>query len=228
MDFLFKIRSRSVLFLLIAWAALVSVMLFHYSVGARGIYLEMGDKLAWKEGIIPACRGRILDKNGKAIAWTEKYFDLLLCGTKKMDVERENEILGEVSALLTVDPRKINNESILLKRNLSPEEIVMLDMMTNKFPELKIIPRDERRCIDYNRVRSLVGNVKTEDGQMNGLTGLEHKYDTTLSGSDGVYVVMLDKQGNWIRGTWKVLRKPRPGKDLILEKSIEELKKENP
>lgn len=228
MDFLFRGRSRTVLFLLIAWATLVSFMLFHYSVGARGKYLEMGDKLAWKEGIVPACRGRILDKDGKPLAWTEKYFDLLLLGAKKMNIERENEILSELGGLFPVEPRKINEESILLKRNLSPEEIIMLEMLTSRFPELKIIPRDERRCIDYSRVRSLVGTVKIEDGLMSGISGLEREYDSLLSGSDGVYVVMLDKGGNWVRGTWKILKKPRPGKDLLLQKSVEELKKDNP
>lgn len=228
MDVLFRTRSRTVLFLLIAWATLVSFMLFHYSVGSRGKYLEMGDKLAWKEGTVPASRGRILDKDGKPLAWTEKYFDLFLYDTKKMNIERENEILRELGGLLSVEPRKINEENILLKRNLSPEDIIMLEMLITKFPELKIIPRDERRCIDYNRVRSLVGNVKAENGLISGVSGLEREYDTVLSGSDGTYVVMLDKEGTWVRGTWKILKKPRPGKDLILQQSVEELKKDNP
>lgn len=228
MDFLFRIRSRIVLFLLIAWAALVSAMLFHYSVSARGKYLDMGDKLAWKEGTIPACRGRILDKDGKILAWTEKYFDLFMGGAKKMSIERENEILSSLSELVEIEPRKVDEETILLKKNLSPEEIIMLDVFMNKFPELKILPRDERRCIDYSRVRSLVGHVTIEDGRIDGASGLEHKYDKILSGREGSYVVMLDKQGNWIRGTWKIVCKPQSGKDVVLEKSVEELKKENP
>ena len=226
MDFLFRIRSRTVLFLLILWAGLASAILFHYSVSARGKYLDMGDKLAWKEGTIPAPRGRIFDKDGKALAWTEKYFDLFLISAKNMNIQRENEILSELAGLLISEPRKIDEETVLLKKNLSPEEIVLLDMMVSKYPELKIMPRNERRYIDYSRVRTILGNVRLEDGRMSGNSGLEHKYDKALSGSEGFYVVMLDKQGNWVRGTWKLLRKPRPGNDLILEKSVEELKKE--
>ena len=228
MDFLFRIRSRTVLFLLILWAGLASAMLFHYSVSARGKYLDMGDKLAWKEGTIPAPRGRILDKDGKALAWTEKYFDLLLISTRNMNIQRENEILSELAGLLVSEPRKIDEETVLLKKNLSPEEIVLLDMVIGKYPELKIASRNERRYIDYSRVRTILGNVKVEDGRLSGTCGLEHKYDKMLSGSEGFYVVMLDKQGGWVRGTWKLLRKPRQGNDLILEKSVEELKKENP
>ncbi|OGV39111.1 MAG: hypothetical protein A2020_13530 [Lentisphaerae bacterium GWF2_45_14] len=228
MDFLFKIRSRVVLCFLVLWSVAVSITLFHYTVSARGKYLEMGDKLAWKEGIIPSVRGRILDKNKKILAWTEKYFDLFLTGAGYIEIRRENEMMAELADIIVLEPIKINSKTMLLKKNLSPEEIILIDMIVSKYPEFKIIPRDERRTIDYSRVRSIIGTVKIEDNMMIGVNGLERTHNRLLSGSDGLYVVMLDKQGNWVRGTWKLLRKPKPGKDLILESNVEELRRQMP
>jgi cell division protein FtsI/penicillin-binding protein 2 len=92
-----------------------------------------------------------------------------------------------------------------------------------KYRGLKIVPRLERRYVDYPEVRKVLGKVGIRDGKYHGIEGVEQEYDSELIGEDGIYVVMLDRYRNWIPGTWKLKAEMQPGKDVKLENSLEDI-----
>lgn len=223
----FRFRAKILLALLALWGALASFKLFYYTVYARQKYLRMGSRLAWREGGIPAGRGRILDKNKVPLAWNEKFFDLWLADKVPAYCEKELLMrLKEIFPSLGDKTLNLSNTSKALIKNLTPEQILSLNDLLNAYPFLKIMPRVERRRIDYPEIKRFLGETSQKDGMITGVSGIEAKFNDKLSGQEGAYIVMLDSKGRWIRGTWTLLKKPEPGSDLTLEKSYGELLKE--
>lgn len=226
---MFKNRNRIIIAVFIIWAFFITFRLFYYTAYSREHYLEEGNKNAWRSGTIPAARGRILDKNGLALAWTQRYHDLVievypdLC---RSNLELLRELNGKLHGLVP-DEKKEK----YVKRGLVPSEISFLRDYITKYRGVKIIPRLERRYVDYPEVRKILGKVDCYQGKYYGLDGAEQKYDTELNGTDGVYIVMLDRLRNWIPGTWKLKTEMVPGKDVTLDNSLEDIictqKKEN-
>lgn len=218
---MFKNRNRIIITVFIIWAFFITFRLFYYTSYSRDYYLEEGNRNAWRSGIIPAARGRILDKNGLALAWTRRYHDLLI--DVYPDLCRSNstlisELIGKIQGL-TPDEKKER----YVKKGLSPSEISLLRDYISKYRGVKIIPRLERMYVDYPEVRKVLGKVEVYDGKYYGIDGAERKYDSELNGTDGMYIVMLDRYRNWIPGTWKLKTEMLPGKDVILEDSLEEI-----
>ena len=112
----------------------------------------------------------------------------------------------------------------VIVRNLSPETMDTIRERMSGIASFVVKPRLERRYVDYREVRELLGNVrKTENGGMTGFSGLEKENDAALSGTDGEYSVMIDRNGNIIRGTLNLEKEMLPGKDIYLESSIGEI-----
>lgn len=220
----FKILASRLLWCILVWAILASCWLFYYSVSARQKYIELGNKIAVRQGVYYAGRGRILDKNDRVLAWSEKYFDLYLMSSeddpniRSMTLRKVTEILPDAAL------HRVKDSDFLLKREISPEKIIALEPLLTKFPDLKIFPRTERKVVDYMEVRNYIGRVESRDGNQHGVSGIEKEYDSILAGTGGVYEVMLDRHKNWVQGTWLLKRKAVSGNDVKLDVSLEEIK----
>jgi len=214
-------RNRIIIAVFLMWAFLITCRLFYYTVYSRDHYLEEGNKHAWRSGVIPAARGRILDKNGQPLAWTQRYYDLVidiypdLC---RANTKLVGELRSRISGLIPDDKREK-----YAKKNLTPSEILVLKDYLMKYQGVKIVPRMERQYVDYPEVRKVVGSVDSNEGCFFGVKGAEQKFEHELRGIDGVYQVMLDRNRNWIPGTWKLKTEMRPGSDVKLEYSLEEI-----
>ena len=220
----FQIRAVRILWIILIWAILASCWFFYYSVLARQKYLEMGNRLAMRQGYYYAGRSRILDKNDRVLAWSERYFDLyLMCSEEdpniqQMSLDKVREILPDAAFI------RVKEAVFLLKREVPPEKIIELEPLLTKFPDLKILPRTVRKVVDYMEVRNYVGYVELKDGRPFGVSGIEKEYDSRLTGTMGVYEVMLDRHKNWVPETWRLKSKAVPGKDVKLGLSLEEIK----
>jgi len=221
----FQSRATRILWIILVWAILASCWFFYYSVFARQKYLELGNKLAMRQGNYYAGRGRILDKNDRVLAWSERYFDLyLMCSEEdpniqEMTLDKVKEILPEAAFF------RVKEAVFLLKREVPPEKIIALEPLLIKFPDLKILPRTVRKVVDYAEVRSYIGHVELQqEGRATGISGIEKECDSDLAGSMGIYEVMLDRHKNWVPGTWQLKSKAVPGKDVKLDLSLEEIK----
>jgi cell division protein FtsI/penicillin-binding protein 2 len=207
---------------ILAWAVTAAAALFYNAVHARERHIETGEKLAWRQGVFPASRGRILDKNGKTLAWSERFFDLYL--EKEPEGQaRRNALRAELKTVLGGYYEESQGGMAPIKKALPPETVSALSGLLSTYPELKLMSRVERRCIDYPEVREYIGRAETRDGVMAGVSGAELALDKQLRGENGSYVVMLDKNNHWVSGTWKLGRDARNGLDITVDKSLEEI-----
>ncbi|MFA6101771.1 MAG: hypothetical protein WCV67_01685 [Victivallaceae bacterium] len=221
----FKLRAVRLLWCILIWAVLASCWLFYYSVFARQKYIELGNKIAVRQGTYYAGRGRILDKNDRVLAWSEKYFDLYLISLEE-DPNIRSMILRKVTEIMPEAAlHRVKDSVFMLKREMSPEKIIALEPLLTKFPDLKILSRTERKVVDYAEVRNYIGRVEFKDGNQHGVSGIEKDYDSVLSGIGGIYEVMLDRHKNWVQGTWLLKRKAVSGNDVKLDVSIEDIKR---
>jgi penicillin-binding protein 2 len=220
----FKLQAARLLWCILIWAVLASCWFFYYSVFARQKYIELGNKIAVRQGTYYAGRGRILDKNDRVLAWSEKYFDLYLMSSEDDPNIRSMVVCKVAEIFPDAALHRVKDSNFLLKREISPEKILALEPLLTKFPDLKIFPRTERRVVDYAEVRNYIGRVEFKDGNQLGVSGIEKDYDNILAGTCGIYEVMLDRHKNWVQGTWLLKRKAVPGNDVKLDVSLEEIK----
>ena len=222
----FKKRSGIILTLLLLWGILAAVQMVYYSYWNRERLLEESRYLAWREGEIPAMRGTICDRSGIKLAWTELSHDLIL-SKRDLKPERCTQLFAELGKIFEKPlPAEEEKEQILLKRNLSPGEILKLKTLLQRYPELEIAPNPRRLSLDYPEIREQIGRTGNRNGREQGISGWEAQYEQELSGTPGVFRVMLDRKGAWVPGTIEILRQPIPGKDVRVPLSVREVRKE--
>lgn len=216
-------RARILLLALFAWAALVVVRHGYFAVQARDRLLAGGADMAWRRGVIPAPRGRIVDRVGQPLAWTERQYDLWL---ERMPEQpsRQRRLAGSLAELLGGDLPQLAQQACL-RRNLTPDEINALAIHLSRYPELRVIPRFPRIAVDYAAVRQHIGDVAVlDESGVTGISGWEREYNPTLRGHDGEYVVMCDRLGNWLPGTWREVTPMMPGEDVAVDAFLAELR----
>ena len=191
---------------------------WYVAVPGRGKYIAFGENMARRTVTIPAVRGRILDADGVALAWSEHFYDL--------ESTAPGGRLGddELAALKKVIPN-MSSKGKKLRRNLTPGEVMSLEELIRSGVRVKISVRNERIVIDSPEIRRRVGAVRMENGVMRGVSGWEKEFDRELAGSSGRMSVMLDSEHNWIRSSVKVLKPMVKGGDVRLKQSLRELEK---
>jgi cell division protein FtsI/penicillin-binding protein 2 len=221
---IFKKRATLLILGAVAWALIAVGYLFHFAYINQEKYINAGVKLAMRKGYYSAGRGRILDKNGIPLAWSERFFDLVILKhpelpkfQKKLD-DKLQHIFQDIKPCTSVAPFSV------IYYNIPPNKIAVLERIIHEFPDLKIIPRTERVVVDYPGIKKAIGKVQMRDGLLCGINGIELQFDQTLTGQVGSYTVMLDRHKNFINGTWKLVKKAKAGEDIILTSSCAELK----
>jgi cell division protein FtsI/penicillin-binding protein 2 len=221
---IFKKRATLLMAGVVIWTLIAANYLLYFSYLNRTKYLNAGHKLAMRQGYYSAGRGRILDKNGLPLAWSERFFDLFLFKPpaqprfKKMLDNKLHHILPNIKPCSTVSSFSV------IYYDIPPNKIPQLEQIIHEFPDLKIIPRTERVVVDHPEIKKLIGKVEMRDGLLCGISGIELQFNQTLSGQMGSYTVMLDRHKNFINGTWHLIKKAVPGDDITLQSSCAELK----
>lgn len=222
---MFKQRATLLMIGAVIWALIAASYLFYFAHYNRTEYINSGFKMALRKGYYSAGRGRILDKNGVPLAWSERFFDLLLLNAPKLPKFQKmldaklRHILPEIKSCTMIPSFAV------IYYNIPPDKIARLERTIHQFPNLKIIPRTERVVVDYPGVKNYIGQVKMNDVLLSGISGIELQFNETLAGKVGVYTVMLDRHKNFINGTWRLIKKAQPGEDIMLKSSCAELKK---
>ena len=216
-------RARVLLFFLSLWAVLVTAHLFYYSIWAREYYLERGRKLSEKSGIIPARRGRIIDKNQVPLAWNERYYDLHLAPFSGFP-NRHKRIFRALRKIIPEIEYQENESEICLQANIHPVMQLQCAELIRYFPEIELRSRVKRIYANYPELQAYLGKTENREGILRGISGLEMQYNNSLKGKNGYFTVMADRLGKWIPGTWEEKQKAESGKDLILKESVAKLK----
>ena len=168
---------------------------------------------------VPALRGAILDRTGRALAVDVERYDLALDPNVSGFSSNESKHVSTLSRLIgrnSSDIRRIikNRKSpayILLSRNirLSSGEIEK----AKAIPGLRLEPRFAR-FYNYNHTLShVLGYV---DSDHRGLAGIEKSYDDVLRGVPGRRAAQRDMRGNTKLIAGGPVVEPRHGESVVL------------
>ena len=175
-------------------------------------YMQKADELHQRERRIKAKRGRILDRNGEILAANEVVCTVSVIHSQ---IDDEDKVIKVLAGELDMDVEEVTK---IVKKVSSMEYI-----MTNEakdigdaireydLPGVKI-DEDYKRVYPYNELASKVLGFTGADNQ--GILGLEAKYDTYLSGTNGQILTLSDAGGIEIKGSREDRILPVDGQDL--------------
>ena len=212
--------------LLLGWIGLAVVMM------ARSAEVQIVERTAWakdavgqhqRSRVVPASRGRILDRNGGELAISHWRATVSVAPNEVQDraaveaaLVEELGVHKETAARVSdptrswgVVPGRYSNTQVAGLRGLPG---IHID------GELKrLYPRAEL-------ARGLLGTV--QDGI--GAGGVEQSMDTVLAGQPGRDVVARDNRGHEIPGQVVTVDPPVPGRDLVLtiDRDLQEIAEE--
>lgn len=215
-------RLTVLLFVFCLWAIVILLRLAQFMILDRDRYLEAMQRDAVFSGVVPAARGRILDRDGRLLAWSERVFAV------HWRVPRSADQAGALVAILDAEPwltatlsRPLPTAALgtrlELARDLPAELAVRLQPLADQVPGLEITAGFRREVVLDPEWREYIGRVTHgADGTEEGISGVERDYDDILRGLPGTFRVMLDKDGRWLPETWQKATDLRPGFDVQL------------
>lgn len=225
----FKVKTLIVLSFLLIWAVVAAAHVFSYAVSRQSELLKASRAIAWREARIPAVRGRLLDREGVPLAVSAIRSDLILDAIPERTVRRESliRLLRESFPEITVNYEK-ETYPMILRKNISPEDVVSYARKFKRFPEIRVASRLERVVYGGPAVSRRLGATALNNvNELVGVSGLEQAHDMTLSGKAGTLVVMLDRNGAWLYNTLRITKQPENGRDVRTDISLKDLGETN-
>jgi len=181
-----------------------------------------------REFLVQPRRGIIYDRNGKIIVNNQPSYNLILNPERVDDV---NKLISEINKFINLSDAEIRNindsfpnkkklnREVVIKRNLTEEEIARFEVRNYKFPNVQIAERYSRENLYpylFSHSIGYVGNLGEDElreillsqglkssetiftysgGFLNGKTGVEYIYDEKLRGSFGKKIYEVDASG---------------------------------
>ena len=175
-------------------------------------YMQKADELHQRERRIKAKRGRILDRNGEILAANEVVCTVSVIHSQIDDEDKVIKVLaGELDMDVEEVTKKVKKVSSMeyIKTNVAKD--IGDAIREYDLPGVKI-DEDYKRVYPYNELASKVLGFTGSDNQ--GILGLEAKYDTYLSGTNGQILTLSDAGGIEIKGSREDRILPVDGQDL--------------
>ena len=175
-------------------------------------YMQKADELHQRERRIKAKRGRILDRNGEILAANEVVCTVSVIHSQIEDEDKVIKVLaGELDMDVEEVTKKVKKVSSMeyIKTNVAKD--IGDAIREYDLPGVKI-DEDYKRVYPYNELASKVLGFTGADNQ--GILGLEAKYDTYLSGTNGQILTLSDAGGIEIKGSQEDRILPVDGQDL--------------
>lgn len=175
-------------------------------------YMQKADELHQRERRIKAKRGRILDRNGEILAANEVVCTVSVIHNQIEDEDKVIKVLaGELNMDVEEVTKKVKKVSSMeyIKTNVAKD--IGDAIREYDLPGVKI-DEDYKRVYPYNELASKVLGFTGADNQ--GILGLEAKYDTYLSGTNGQILTLSDAGGIEIKGSREDRILPVDGQDL--------------
>lgn len=175
-------------------------------------YMQKADELHQRERRIKAKRGRILDRNGEILAANEVVCTVSVIHSQ---IEDEDKVIKVFAGELDMDVEEVTKKV----KKVSSMEYIKTNVAKDigdaireyDLPGVKI-DEDYKRVYPYNELASKVLGFTGADNQ--GILGLEAKYDTYLSGTNGQILTLSDAGGIEIKGSREDRILPVDGQDL--------------
>jgi penicillin-binding protein 2 len=205
-------------------------------IGQHRAYLELAERNRVRNLPIIAPRGQILDREGRTLVDSHPAFSILLMREGSDTPARER--LSEIASNLGVDAEEIQElqkraaglppfQSMVLKQSATIEDIAFVESHRVEFPELNLIQVQQRfypKGATGAAVLGYVGEVSEDllskpgspyrPGDVVGKSGVEHTYNSVLTGQDGMRRIIVNSRGQEIGSMTTI--KPKPGNDLRL------------
>lgn len=175
-------------------------------------YMQKADELHQRERRIKAKRGRILDRNGEILAANEVVCTVSVIHSQIDDEDKVIKVLaGELDMDVEEVTKKVKKVSSMeyIKTNVAKD---IGDAIREYNLSGVKIDEDYKRVYPYNELASKVLGFTGADNQ--GILGLEAKYDTYLSGTNGQILTLSDAGGIEIKGSREDRILPVDGQDL--------------
>lgn len=175
-------------------------------------YMQKADELHQRERRIKAKRGRILDRNGEILAANEVVCTVSVIHSQIDDEDKVIKVLaGELDMDVEEVTKKVKKVSSMeyIKTNVAKD--IGDAIREYDLPGVKI-DEDYKRVYPYNELASKVLGFTGADNQ--GILGLEAKYGTYLSGTNGQILTLSDAGGIEINGSREDRILPVDGQDL--------------
>ena len=200
------------------------------------VYERRAERNRVKSQPLLAPRGRILDREGRILVDTRPNFKVLMSGA-----EARQQHLALIAEGLNIPYERLEAQlrrlraseapgyrAVILKENLTPGHVAFVEAHKAELQELELLRSQNRlypmdglasHLIGYvgeinDRELEQVEFVLAEPGAEVGKAGVERQYNSTLTGSDGSRVVVVDSRGRE-RGFLRSSA-ARPGSDVHL------------
>ena len=208
-----KVRIRRRL-LLLSWIALAGAMV------ARSVEVQIVERAAWmadalaqhqKSKVVPAPRGRILDRNGSDLALSHWRAAVGVAPREIQDREEVVAALVESLGVRLATARRVSEPTRtwhVVPGRYSMTQVSRLRGLRGVHVQgelRRLYPRDQL-------ARGLLGVV--QDGV--GREGIEQSMDSVLAGQAGREIVARDNRGREIPGQIVTMQPPVPGRDVVL------------
>ncbi len=180
---------------------------------------QQGESQARTRVEVPAMRGAILDRSGRALAINTARYDLALDPTVEGFEAKRETFFDKLSALIGTPEatlrRRVDTRSspqyVLLQRDLTEERAETIESWD--IPGLILTPKFARRYNYGTTAAHILGHVNAE-GQ--GLAGLEMEYDEYLTGTPGWRAVKRNRRGQIKAFVGGRVVEPKHGQNLKL------------
>ncbi|HOB00671.1 MAG TPA: penicillin-binding protein 2 [Casimicrobium huifangae] len=188
----------------------------------RGIYLQVvqhedltrrGDARTTRDLVLPAHRGRLLDREGAVLASSVPARGVFAFPDQVEISDAQRAALAKALALKPKDlERKLDSERdlVFLARGVSPEQGQAVAAL--KIPGVAIQTEYKREYPSQEVVGQVLGITNVDDV---GQEGIELAQNEWLSGKPGVRRVTIDRRGGVVEELGSV-RAPQQGRDLQL------------
>lgn len=215
------LRQRILLYLFVAWAGIIVLRLSQLMLFPRETVLNAVTKEAWTEGSIPAMRGRILDRNGRTLAWSERRFALYWrIPTDAAKSRQEFDLIVKAIPCCAMTKAETiaatAGRELMLNANLGPRDLEVFQLLREELTSVQVRSYVTRYHTDNRLLQRRIGEVRVVDGNEVGVSGEEKAYDELLRGRPGRYRVMVDKHGKWLKNTWEKTSGICTGYDVYL------------
>jgi len=180
---------------------------------------------------IPAMRGSILDRDGRALAINTARYDLALDPTIDGFTKKKRSFFDKLSSLTgtpastfrTKVAERHSPQYVRLYRGLTEEQREQVESWD--VPGIILSPRFARRYNYGTTAAHVLGHV---DSDVQGIAGLELEYDESLTGTPGRRVVKRDRNGRIKAFVGGKVVEPKHGQtlrltiDLVLQAALED------
>lgn len=168
---------------------------------------------------IPAMRGSILDREGRALAINTARYDIALDPTIPGFAEQSDAFYSRFAELTGMSESRLRKtvadryspQYIMLYRGL--DEIQAETVESWDVPGLILSPRFARRYNYETTAAHILGHVDT-DGT--GRSGVELQYDEHLTGTPGWHAVKRDRRGRIKAFVGGTVVEPKHGENVVL------------